>query len=194
MMLPAIQHFKEKIPPRFPKPRTAPKYGAEFICDKITNINYQDTRFNNGDEQGQCKGHPPPHSTEPPQNILYSPTRHTTLHRPLPLSPPLTSNLEAHPTYNITTPASHMPLQGEHASAPPHNSAHFLLTQTPSHSDDAELWSGVSVPLTNGPHTKIIWVLMRIIEKGPYGAIAHVAVISIMYDVRIYFLFLIQEE
>jgi len=34
---------------------------------------------------------------------------------------------------------------------------------------------------------------MRAIEKGPYGAIAHGAVISIMYDVRIYFLFLIQE-
>jgi len=34
---------------------------------------------------------------------------------------------------------------------------------------------------------------MRAIEKGPYGAIAHGAVISIMYDVRTYFLFLIHE-
>jgi len=59
--------------------------------------------------------------------------------------------------------------------------------------DDTELWSGTSVPLTNGPHTKIVWVLMRAIQKGPYGAIAHGAVISIMYDVRTYFLFLIQE-
>jgi len=46
--------------------------------------------------------------------------------------------------------------------------------------DDTELWSGASVPLTNGPHTKIVWVLMKAIEKGPYGAIAHGAVISIM--------------
>jgi len=34
---------------------------------------------------------------------------------------------------------------------------------------------------------------MRAIEKGPYGAIAQGTVISIMYDVRIYFLSLIQE-
>jgi len=34
---------------------------------------------------------------------------------------------------------------------------------------------------------------MRAIEKGPYGAIAHSALISIMYDVRTYFLSLIQE-
>jgi len=34
---------------------------------------------------------------------------------------------------------------------------------------------------------------MRVIEKGPYGVIAHGAVISNMYDVRTYFLFLIQE-
>ena len=49
------------------------------------------------------------------------------------------------------------------------------------------------MPLTNCPHTKIVWVLMRSIKKGPYGAIAQGAVISTMYDVRIYFLFLIQE-
>jgi len=59
--------------------------------------------------------------------------------------------------------------------------------------DDIELWSGASVSLTNGPHSKIVWVLMRVIEKGPYGAIAHGALISIMYDVRTYFLSLIQE-
>jgi len=33
--------------------------------------------------------------------------------------------------------------------------------------DDTELWSGTSVPLTNSPHTKIVWVLMRDVEKGP---------------------------
>ena len=59
--------------------------------------------------------------------------------------------------------------------------------------EDIELWSGASVPLTNGPHSKIVWVLMRAIEKGPYGASAHGALISIMYDVRTYFLSLIQE-
>jgi len=47
--------------------------------------------------------------------------------------------------------------------------------------------------LINGHYTKIVWVLMRAIEKGPYGAIAHGAVISIMYDVRTNFLFLIHE-
>jgi len=79
MMLPAIQHFKGKIPPRFPKPRTAPN-GAEFIRDKITNMNYQDTRFNDGDEQGKSKVTPHPTPLNLPQNILYSPTRRTTLH------------------------------------------------------------------------------------------------------------------
>ena len=59
--------------------------------------------------------------------------------------------------------------------------------------EDIELWSGASVPLTNGPHSKIVWVLMRAIEKGPYGASAHGALISIMYDVRTSFLSLIQE-
>jgi len=34
---------------------------------------------------------------------------------------------------------------------------------------------------------------MRAIEKGPCGAIAHGALISIMYDVRTFFLSLIQE-
>jgi len=147
-------------------------------------MNYKDIHFNNGEGKGKFKGHPPPHSTESPQNMLYSPSRHTTIHRPLPLFPPLTSNLETHPPHHTTIPASHMPLHGAHASAPSHNSAHFLLTQTPTHSDDTEFWSGASVPLTNGPHTKIVWVLMRAIEKGPYGAIAHGAVISIVYDVK----------
>jgi len=114
MTLPSSHHFKGKIPPKFPKPRSSPKHGAEFIRDKIMSMNFKDTRFNNGDGQG--KG-----------------------------------------------------------------------------TDDTESWSGASVPLTNGPHTKIVWVLMRAIEKGPYGAIAHGAVISIMYDVSTYFLFLIHE-
>ena len=43
--------------------------------------------------------------------------------------------------------------------------------------EDIELWSGTSVSLTNGPHSKIVWVLMRAIEKGPYGAIAHGALV-----------------
>jgi len=101
MMLPSLHHSKGKIPPRFPKPRTVPKHGDEFIRDKIMSMNFQDTRFNNGDGQANC-------------------------------------------------------------------------------TDDTELWPGASVPLTNCPHTKIVWVLMRAIEKGPYGAIAHGAVISIM--------------
>jgi len=114
MTLPTSHHSKGKIPPKFPKPRSAPKDGAEFIRDKIMSMNFEDTRFNNGDGQGKC-------------------------------------------------------------------------------TDDTELWSGASVILTNGPHTKIVWVLMRAIEKGPYGAIAHGALISIMYDVRTYLLSLIQE-
>ena len=99
MTLPSSHHSKCKIPPKFPKPRSAPKHGAEFIRDKIMSMNFKDTRFDNGDGQGKC-------------------------------------------------------------------------------TDDTELWSGASVPLTNGPHTKIVWVHMRAIEKGPYGAIVHGAVIS----------------
>ena len=54
MTLPSSHHSKGKIPPRFPKPHTPPKHGAEFIRYKIISMNLQGTRFNNRDGQGKC--------------------------------------------------------------------------------------------------------------------------------------------
>ena len=44
MILPSSHHSNGKIPPKFPKPRSHPTDGADFIRDKIMCMNYKDTR------------------------------------------------------------------------------------------------------------------------------------------------------